>query len=374
MDDIQGRFATAKVYAQNLEKVTIGQIRVLCDAPFTEGLKIRVMPDAHAGKGCVIGTTMTIKDKIVPNLVGVDIGCGMETAKLEPCEPDFARLDKFIRNCVPTGKKVRKAPHEMLAATRLSELQCGDGIFGEGDRQVTRKRAENSVGSLGAGNHFIELSRDEANGDLYLVVHSGSRQPGLTVANFYQQRARQTCKGDVPKDLAWLEGEDMEAYLHDMKIMQEYADINRKAIVADILAGMGWKAGDSFATIHNYVNFNDMILRKGAVSAHAGEKLLIPFNMRDGSVICEGLGNEEWNCSAPHGAGRLMSRHDAFQNLDVDEFKRQMEGIYSTSVGKWTLDESPGAYKPEEEILAALGPTARVVNVLKPVYNFKAAS
>lgn len=374
MEVFKGDFGSAVAYTNGLDACTAGQITGLCDQPFSEGLKIRIMPDAHAGAGCVIGTTMNIRDKIVPNLVGVDIGCGMETVKLAPCEIDFKALDKIIRRLVPFGKGARKQRHGFADQSRLEELRCQDVIFGGKDGPKIKDRAYRSIGSLGSGNHFIELDRDEDNGDIYLVIHSGSRNPGLETAVSYQKLAQKTCGKNVPAPLAYLEGENMANYLHDMKIMQEYADLNRRAIAQVIIEGMGWEAVERFATVHNYVNFEDMILRKGAVSAHKGEKLLIPFNMRDGSVICEGLGNEEWNCSAPHGAGRLTSRTEAFKNLNLDDFKRDMEGIYSSCISRATIDESPQAYKPKDAILASLPETAKIIKVLKPVYNFKASS
>lgn len=357
------------------------------------------MPDVHAGKGCTIGTTMTIRDKIVPGMVGVDIGCGMETVELSEREIDFERLDALIRKEIPYGREVRDEIHALNAELDLSQLCCAD--------QVNLNRAMRSIGSLGGGNHFIEVDRAE-DGRLFLVVHSGSRHLGTEVANFYQDEGRRALWGgahyqikatidqmkaegrfkeiqktitalkrehdlSIPKDLAYVEGALFDDYIHDMKLTQKFAILNRKAMVDVILSDMGLTPVDEFTTIHNYIDTDAMILRKGSVSAKAGEKLLIPINMRDGSLICSGKGNEDWNCSAPHGAGRLMSRKAAFNALSMEEFQKEMEGIYTTCVVPDTLDESPMAYKSMEEIVAQIGPTAEIIERIRPVYNFKAA-
>lgn len=357
-----------------------------------------MMPDIHAGAGCTIGTTMTIKDKIVPNLVGVDIGCGMQTVMIREDRLDMEKLDTVIRERVPSGFNIREVPHVEAGRVDLTQLRCV--------KHVDLLRAEKSIGTLGGGNHFIEVDRDD-DGRLYIVVHSGSRHLGLEVANYYQEagwkvldhkddasaerliaelkaagrqkeiqreleKLKKTRYATVPKPLAYVEGDLFDDYIHDMKIVQRFADLNRKVMVYEILDGMGLHAEDAFTTIHNYIDTDAMILRKGAVSAKAGEKLLIPINMKDGSLLCIGRGNEDWNCSAPHGAGRLMSRAQAKESFTVEEFQKQMDGIFTTSVGRATLDECPMAYKGMADIVDNIGPTAEVLKVIKPVYNFKA--
>ena len=394
---IEGKHNAALCYAGILEDEAAEQIRAVCDQEAFADARIRIMPDVHAGKGGTIGTTMTFSDKIVPGMVGVDIGCGMETVRLEEKEIDFAKLDEVIRAFIPAGREVRDNRHPLNEQIDLEALRCAE--------MVDLHRARLSIGSLGGGNHFIEVDRDEA-GNLYLIVHSGSRNLGTQVATHYQRaawaelcrRARSTkdlvaqlkAEGrereiprileefhkndepDVPKDLAYVDGKLFEDYIHDMRITQHFAALNRKAMVDVIMEKMGLHAAEQFTTIHNYIDTERMILRKGAVSAMAGEKLLIPINMRDGSLICIGRGNEEWNCSAPHGAGRLMSRSKAVKTLSMDEYRRQMAGVYTTSVEEGTLDESPMAYKPLEEIVSQIGPTAEILCHIVPVYNFKA--
>ena len=399
MVTIQGLYNTAVCYTPGLEEAAEQQIRAVCDRPEFADCKIRIMPDVHAGKGCTIGTTMTIRDKIVPGMVGVDIGCGMETVELAEREVDFSKLDKLIRREIPYGREVRDDLHALNAEIDLTQLRCAG--------QVNLDRAMHSIGSLGGGNHFIEVDRAE-DGRLFLVVHSGSRHLGTEVADFYQDEGRRALWGgahyqiqetidqlkaegrfqeiqktinalkkerklDIPKDLAYVEGKLFEDYIHDMKLTQRFAMLNRKAMVDVIMVGMGFTAADAFTTVHNYIDTDAMILRKGSVSAKAGEKLLLPINMRDGSLICAGRGNEDWNCFAPHGAGRLMSRRAAFSALSMDEFQKEMEGIYTTCVVPDTLDESPMAYKSMDEIVAQIGPTAEIIERIRPVYNFKAA-
>lgn len=399
MIEIKGTYNTAICYAATLEESAAQQIKTVCDTAAFKDCKIRIMPDVHAGKGCTIGTTMTITDKVVPGMVGVDIGCGMETVKLAEKEIDFKRLDELIRMRIPSGRDVRSTPHVFADKISVSTLKCA--------AHVDVKRAVLSVGSLGGGNHFIEIDRDDG-GDLYLVVHSGSRHLGCEVAEYYQNEGYKTLCGNsktqiaevierlkaegreteiestikelkkqtdicVPKDLAYVEGQLFEDYIHDMKLVQKFATLNRKAMTEIILSGMGLTEVERFTTVHNYIDTDEMILRKGSVSAKAGEKLLIPINMRDGSLICIGKGNEEWNCSAPHGAGRLMSRRAAFDSLSLDEYYAQMFGIFSTCISFDTLDESPMAYKDMNEIIEQIEPTAEIIAKIKPVYNFKAA-
>lgn len=405
MQEVKGKYNTAKVFTDVVDEKSLQQIKTLCDQEFTSGARIRLMPDVHAGAGCTIGTTMTIKDKIVPNLVGVDIGCGMETLMIHKDSEaarnfDPAQLDVIIRKNIPCGFDIRKFAHQYVAEVEWDNIK---GTY-------NKHRAQMSLGTLGGGNHFIEADRDEE-GNLFIVVHSGSRHAGLEIAEYYQEMAwrqlngktkadldamisqlkaegRETeiearrvemnaqIKTQIPKDLAYVSGYLFDDYINDMRIMQHFAMLNRKAMVNTISIGLHLKKEeivDQFTTIHNYIDTENMILRKGAVSAQKGEKLLIPINMRDGSLICIGKGNEDWNCSAPHGAGRVMSRMKAKKELSMEEFKAEMSGIYSTTVTKETLDEAPMAYKTMDDIVANIGPTADIKNVIKPIYNFKAA-
>ncbi|NLP34454.1 MAG: RtcB family protein [Clostridiales bacterium] len=369
MKIIEGMFNKAIVYTENVEEVALNQIKTLCDQEFTKGAKIRIMPDVHAGAGCTIGTTMTIKDKVVPNLVGVDIGCGMETIRIKNKHIELEKLDKLIYKRIPSGYNIRETEHKYNDEIDLSQLRCKE------EGKINLARAVKSLGTLGGGNHFIEVNKDDE-GRLYVVVHSGSRHLGLEVANFYQDQAYKSLNGntkeEIPKALAYVSGQLMEDYIHDMKIIQRFAMLNRKAMMDELIRGMKLKVEEEFTTIHNYIDTEAMILRKGAVSAGKGEKLLIPINMRDGSLICIGKGNEEWNYSAPHGAGRLMSRRAAKNCFTVSEFKKQMKGIYTTSVNAQTLDECPMAYKSIDDIVNNIGETADIVKVIKPIYNFKA--
>lgn len=398
MLELKGKYNTAKVYTDVIDSESIAQIILLCSQEFTKGLQIRMMPDVHAGSGCTIGTTMTIDDKIVPNLVGVDIGCGMETVRLKEKELDLEKLDRLIYDRIPSGFAIREKNHAYVKKLKLQDLRCL--------KHIDVLRAEKSLGTLGGGNHFIEVDRDEE-GNLYFVIHSGSRHLGLEVAKFYQnagyhslnkssykdvqnlittlkkqgrereiegsvKKLKATKTTNIPKDLAYVEGQLFENYIHDMKIIQEFAMLNRKAMMEELVQGMKVHVEEEFTTIHNYLDTENKILRKGAVSAQKGEKLLIPINMRDGSLICIGKGNPDWNYSAPHGAGRLMSRSKAKEKFSVEEYEKQMQGIYSTSVNKSTLDECPMAYKGMEDIINNIEDTADIINVIKPVYNFKA--
>ena len=368
---IKGQFNEAKVFTSELEETARAQIQNLVNRSFVKGSKIRVMPDVHAGAGSTIGTTMTIKDKVVPNLVGVDIGCGMLTCELTGITKEnlnLQKLDNLIRFRIPSGYDIRLNPHEFLDRTRIDDLRCREK--GKNDGKLKIDRARLSLGTLGGGNHFIEINKDEDN-KLYLVVHSGSRHLGLQVALHYQRLAA-NLQPEIERDLAYLEGEPLKDYLHDMKIMQEYAVWNRKAMAETIITGMEWQTGARYTTIHNYIDLNTMILRKGAISADAGEIVLIPLNMRDGSLLCVGKGNPDWNYSAPHGAGRILSRNEAKRVLSMKDFKDSMDGIFSTSVRKDTLDEAPMAYKSLESIQEYLDQTVDILHHLTPLYNFKA--
>jgi RNA-splicing ligase RtcB len=395
---ITGKHNTAICYTGVLEPFAEAQIKAVCDRAEFADCKIRIMPDVHAGKGCTIGTTMTVTDKIVPGMVGVDIGCGMETVKIAEREIDFSALDRLIHREIPCGSEIRRTEHALNAEIDLTALRCVS--------HVDLVRARRSIGTLGGGNHFIEVDRSD-DGELYIVVHSGSRHIGSQVADWYQEEAYRSLSGgskkqvaetiaalkaegreqeisdtiqrlknaetdDLPKDLAYASGKLFDDYIHDMKIIQRFAVLNRRAMTEVILKKMGLTEVDRFTTIHNYIDTDSMILRKGAVSAKKDERLLVPINMRDGSLICIGKGNDDWNQSAPHGAGRLMSRTVALKMLSMDEYASEMSGVYTTSVSRHTLDESPMAYKPIEEIIAYITPTAEVVERVRPVYNFKA--
>lgn len=397
MKEVIGKYNTAKIFTDVVDDASIAQVKELCDQEFCTGSRIRLMPDIHAGAGCTVGTTMTIKDKVVPNLVGVDIGCGMETVKIKEDNLDMVQLDRVIRERVPVGFEVRAVAHKYADRVDLREMRCAD--------RVDLNRARNSVGTLGGGNHFIEVDRDDE-GKLYIVVHSGSRHLGLEVAKHYQEagykkisdqsdgleklikelkdagrqreiqqeikKYKSEYQCDIPKALAYVDGSLFDDYIHDMKIVQKFAEINRQAMIDEIMSGMEVHVDEQFTTIHNYIDTDSMILRKGAVSAKRGEILLIPINMRDGSIIGVGKGNKDWNCSAPHGAGRLMSRAKAKEKFTVSEFEQQMDGIYTTSVNQETLDECPMAYKSMDAITENIGPTVDILKIIKPVYNFKA--
>ena len=398
MLEIEGKVNTAICYAKVIEEGAIEQIRRMCDFPMTEGSKIRIMPDVHAGAGCTIGTTMTILDKAVPNVVGVDIGCGMYTVRLAEREIDMEKLDEAA-HFIPSGKDVWEGRQEHFD---LTELRCYREL-------KDAKRLARSLGTLGGGNHFIEVDA-AADGTKYLVIHSGSRNLGKQVAELYQRLAIDLNKGKeeylskrdaliaeykatgrkteiqqalkalhwssheatIPEDLCFVYGKYLEDYLHDVEICQRFARRNREKMAEILLARSGLTAVDGFHTIHNYIDTQEMILRKGAIAAHEGEKVLIPINMRDGSVLAIGKGNPEWNYSAPHGAGRIMSRTEAKETLDLDEYRREMAGVYTTSVNEATLDEAPMAYKSLEDIIDVIRDSVDVIEVLKPIYNFKA--
>lgn len=399
--EIKGKVNTALCYAKVVEDEAIEQVRRMCDYPMTEGSRIRIMPDVHAGKGCTIGTTMTITDKAVPNVVGVDIGCGMYTVNLGKGEIDFEKLDEAA-HFIPSGRNVWEGRQEKFD---LTELRCYREL-------KDAKRLARSLGTLGGGNHFIEI--DEANdGTKYLIIHSGSRNLGKQVAELYQQLAIRLSRGygdyleqrdeiirtykeqgrkteiqdalkqlhwqiyesptSMPEDLCYLEGKYLDDYLYDVEVCQAFARRSREKMAEIILERTGMTGSEAFHTIHNYIDTEEMILRKGAIAAHKGEKVLIPINMRDGSVLAIGKGNPEWNFSAPHGAGRIMSRSKAFKELTMEEYKKTMEGVYTTSVNENTLDEAPMAYKSLDDIIDVIKESVDVIDVMKPIYNFKAS-
>ena len=400
MLEIKGKMNTAICYAKVIEDVAIEQIKRMCDYELTVGNKVRIMPDVHAGKGCTIGTTMTVTDKACPNIVGVDIGCGMYTVKLADKSLDFEKIDEAC-HYIPSGRNVWDGRKERFD---IQELKCYRAL-------KDTKRLARSLGTLGGGNHFIEIDK-AADGTHYLVIHSGSRNLGKQVAEIYQQLAIDLHAGkedyfirreeiirtykeagrrveiqdalkelakeytaktpDVPEDLCWLYGSFLGDYLHDVEICQRFACRNREIMAETILERTGMSKEEAFHTIHNYIDTNEMILRKGAIAAHKGERVLIPINMRDGSVIAVGKGNPEWNYSAPHGAGRIMSRGKAKETLSLEEYRASMEGIYTTSVNESTLDEAPMVYKSLDDILDVINETVDIVDIIKPVYNFKA--
>ena len=399
MFEIKGKRNTAICYASVIEEEAVEQIRRMCDYEFTEGSRIRIMPDVHAGKACTIGTTMTIQDKVVPNIVGVDIGCGMYTVSLGKHEIDFDKLDAAAY-FIPSGMNVWEEPQEYFA---LEQLRCYQEL-------KNLSRLEKSLGTLGGGNHFIEIDQ-AADGSKYLVIHSGSRNLGKQVAEFYQRLAIDLNKGketyleerekiirtykaqgrtqeiqaaldriswnqretSIPEDLCFLYGTDLEDYLHDVEICQQFARRNRELMAEILIDRAGLSCGECFHTIHNYIDTEEMILRKGAIAAHKDEKVLIPINMRDGSVLAVGKGNEEWNFSAPHGAGRIMSRRVAKSSLSLEEYQETMKGVYTTSINASTLDEAPMAYKSLNDIIGVIRESVDVIDVMKPIYNFKAS-
>ncbi|WP_144496986.1 RtcB family protein [Bacillus toyonensis] len=393
---LQGKYNEAKVFTTNVEETAAGQIIELCNQEFVKDSKIRIMPDTHAGAGCTIGTTMTIQDKIVPNLVGVDIGCGMEVVMINKKkeEINFDHLDETILKFVPSGFRIRDKEH------RFSKMIDFDSVRAP----FTLQRAQKSIGTLGGGNHFVELNEDDK-GNVYIVIHSGSRNLGKQVAEYYQNLAyeqlvnvksikeeiiiikrftkegrqqeiheaiRGIKKPAIRKELAYLEGQGFKDYMNDMKIAQKYAELNRKAMIDEIITKMDWKVTDQFTTIHNYIDMENMILRKGAISAQKDERVIIPINMRDGSIIAFGKGNPDWNFSGPHGAGRIMSRKKAKEVLNLEDFQNTMTAVWTTSVVESTLDEAPMVYKPMNEIIENTKETIDLKHIIKPIYNFKA--
>lgn len=402
MLELKGKYNSCKVFTDNIDSATISQLTNLLNQEFVSDSHVRIMSDCHSGKGCVIGTTMTITNKIVPNLVGVDIGCGMRAVKLANKHLDLPNLDSVIHKYVPAGFEIHE---EAIATSGVADILAS----------VNVDRAFKSLGTLGGGNHFIEVDIDK-NGDYWLVIHTGSRHLGIEVCDYYQNLAYENLKlkahngktikdltkelvaeytnagrkkeiskaltklrsdykathVTVPFELAYLEGQAMQDYLHDMKLAQEHAKINRETIAKQILKYAKLTEVESLDTIHNYIDVDNMILRKGSISAQSGEKVIIPMNMRDGSLICVGKGNEDWNYSAPHGAGRILSRSKAKDTISMAEYQESMKGIYTTSVNMGTIDESPMAYKPIEEIMKNIEDTVEIVDVIKPVYNFKA--
>lgn len=396
MLSLQGKYNSATIFTDIIDNESISQVMTMLNLESLKDAKIRMMPDIHAGAGCTIGTTLTLHNTVIPAMVGVDIGCGMLLARIKEQTIDFAKLDAVIQTHIPSGHQIHETALPIAKTFDFSGFLC----------PIQKENAEKSIGSLGGGNHFIEVNQDDEN-NLYIVVHSGSRHLGLEICKHYQDVAYHQCnhssreevdaliaelkaqnrhreiekeihkrknvkRTSIPKDLCHLSGQAFQNYMHDMKMAQKYAMLNRQAILDQIIHHMNLTVCDSFSTIHNYIDTDRHILRKGAVSAQQGEQLLIPINMKDGSLICVGKGNPDWNCSAPHGAGRLMSRSRASASISMDDFTESMAGIYTTSVCESTLDESPFAYKPITSITDNITDTVDIVKQIKPVYNFKA--
>jgi len=363
MIEVQGKYGIATIYTDQYDEKAYGQILELMNQSFVKDCSIKIMPDYHYGAGCVIGFTGNLSGKVIPNIVGVDLGCGMLVTELGEMDFDLDGMDERIHARVPAGFNSHQ--NKEFAFHKIKQMVCYNELY-------KPEHFEYQLGTLGGGNHFIEINKDDE-GCAYLVIHSGSRNMGKQVADFYQKIAIEKCDGKgIPKDLCYLEGEDRDNYLHDMKICQEYASENRTGIYQRIMSGI---VGDcEFETVHNYVS-DDGLIRKGAVSAKEGEKFIVPINMRDGSLICIGKGNKDWNESAPHGAGRLMGRNEAKRTLSLEEFQETMRGagVYSTTIGISTLDEAPDAYKGMDDIMNNITETATVIKIIRPIYNFKSA-
>lgn len=370
---IQGTYSEAIVYATDndataLDEYAEAQLKLLADNEASRGSKIRVMPDVHPGKVCTIGLTMTLGDRILPEVVGIDIGCGLTVAKLKKFRPEYPRLDKVLAENVPAGSGIRTKVHHLAEEFDFGRLDA--------TKHINRERAMRSLGTLGGGNHMIELDIDDDK-NTYITIHSGSRHLGKELTEYYLSEGQKYLKAkgeQVPYELTWLEGSLMEAYLHDLTVVQEYAALNRQIMIDEICKGMKWKVEDKLSCHHNYVDFRgeEPILRKGAISARQDEPVIIPINMKEGVMLGKGKGNDYWNYSAPHGAGRIMKRVDVANNYTVSDFKREMKGIYSPSISRDTLDEAPFAYRGMDEIRETINDTVEITDILRPVYNFKA--
>lgn len=367
MKTVKGIYAEAKIFTDDIIPYAEAQVKMICDNEVAFGSNICLMPDIHPGKFAPIGLTMTITDKVIPQLLGVDIGCGMTCVKLNKSNVEFQKLDKVIRENIPSGFMIRKAPHYMAEEFSFDRLSCVHNI--------NIQKAKNSLGTLGGGNHFIEIDKGD-DGSLYLIVHTGSRHLGEEVAEYYTKLASDSLKEsgkEIPYYMNYLDGENKKAYIEDVKIIQRYADLNRQIIVKEILKGMTWKAIEQFSVAHNYIDAFGT-LHKGSISARNGEKVIIPANMKDGVILGIGRGNAEWNYSAPHGSGRKIVRKDVKNQYTVSQFKKEMKGIYSSCINAETLDESPCAYRSIEEIAEYIKDTVEITEILKPIYNFKAGS
>ncbi len=376
MEIINGAYTSAQIYTtkeNSIDQYAVAQLQMICDQPSSEGCRIRVMPDVHPGKVGTIGLTMTTGEKIIPNHIGIDIGCGMTLAQIKGKKIEFQKLDAVIRDNIPSGFNIRNKAHHMAETFDFSELRCASHIRTE--------KAIFSLGTLGGGNHFIEADKDDE-GNLYIVIHSGSRHLGKEVTEYYLDEGQKYLKDkgvEVPYEITWLEGELMDDYIHDLGVVQKYASLNREIILSELLKGMKWKIVGSYECIHNYVDaseetirlFGAPMLRKGAISAKKDEKVIIPINMRDGIILATGLGNEDWNTSAPHGSGRIMKREDVKSHFTVSNYKSEMKGIYTSCVCKETLDEAPFAYRAIDEITDVIGETVKIDKVIRPIYNYK---
>ncbi|OUN91270.1 RtcB family protein [Blautia sp. An46] len=379
METIKGAYTSAQIFTTRnketaVDQYAISQLQMICDQESSKGCRIRVMPDVHPGKVGTIGLTMTIGKKIIPNLIGIDIGCGMTLAQIKGKKIEYQKLDTVIRDCIPSGFNIRTKAHRFTEEFNFDALRCA--------KHIRTDKAVLSLGSLGGGNHFIEADKDDI-GSLYIVIHSGSRHLGKEVTEYYLNEGQKILKDkgiNIPYEITWLENELMEDYLHDLQIVQAFASLNRDIILDELVKGMKWKILDSYECIHNYVDtspktldtFVSPMLRKGAISAKKDERVIIPINMCDGILLGTGLGNTEWNCSAPHGSGRIMKRKEVKQNFTVSTFKSKMKGIYSSCISKETLDEAPFAYRDLEDIADVIGETVTIDRILRPVYNFKA--
>ncbi len=367
MKTVKGIYAKAKIFSDDIESYAEAQVKMICDNEIADGSTICMMPDIHPGKFAPIGLAMSLADKVIPQLLGVDIGCGMTCVKLNKSNAEFQKLDRIIRENVPSGFMIRKVPHYMSEEFSFDGLNCANNI--------NRNKAENSLGTLGSGNHFIEIDKGDDD-SLYLIVHTGSRHLGEEVAEYYTKLASNSLKGhkiEIPYYMSYLDGENKKAYIEDVQFIQRYADLNRQIIIKEILKGMKWKAIEQFSVAHNYID-DFGILHKGSISARSGEKVIIPVNMKDGVILGIGKGNVEWNYSAPHGSGRKLKRTDVKNQYTVSDFKKDMKGIYSTCVNSETLDEAPFAYRSISEIAEQIKDTVEITEILKPVYNFKAGS
>lgn len=381
METIKGAYTSAQIFTINnpqnaIDQYARSQIQMICDQESSKDCRIRIMPDVHPGKVGTIGLTMTIGNSIIPNLIGIDIGCGMTLAQIKGKKIEYQKLDTVIRDRIPSGFNIRTKPHRFVDKFNFNKLMCAN--------HIRTNKAILSLGSLGSGNHFIEIDRDDT-GNLYIVIHTGSRHLGKEVTEYYLNEGQKILKEEgitVPYEITRLNGTLMRDYIHDLQIVQQFASLNREIILEEIVRGMKWKILDSYECIHNYVDassqtldtFGSFMLRKGAISAKTNERVIIPINMRDGVILGTGLGNIEWNCSAPHGAGRIMKREDVKNNFTVSSFKSEMKGIYSSCIGKNTLDEAPFAYRNISDITEVIKDTIIINKIIKPVYNFKAGN
>lgn len=379
METINGIYTSADIFTiknkdHAIDTYAIAQLQMLCDNEVSKESIIKVMPDVHPGKVGTIGLTMTIGDKIMPNLIGIDIGCGMTIAKIKCKKIEFQKLDTVIRDNVPSGAATRSKVHHLADEFCFEDLCCY--------KHIQLNKAKRSLGTLGSGNHFIELDKDDE-GNTYIVIHSGSRHLGKEVTDYYLNEGQKSLKNkgiEVPYELTYLEGQLKNNYLHDLFIVQKYASLNRRIMIDELVKGMKWKVLDQYDCIHNYVDatnetlqtFGSPMLRKGAISAKENEDVIIPINMRDGIILGKGLGNKDWNVSAPHGSGRIMKREDIKKNFTVSSYKSEMKGIYSSCIGKDTLDEAPFAYRNANDIAEVIGDTVKIEKIITPIYNFKA--